>query len=265
MKTFKKILIWIVGLLILYIGVCIIIFFLQEKISFISKRLTSDHQLQFDNKFEELMIPANDGIKLNGALFKADTSNGLIFFLHGSGGNIERYRKSVPKYLSLNYDVFLLDYRGYGKSEGKIKNEKQFFEDVRTAYSFMKTKYKEDNIVIIGFSLGTTLSSMLASENKPRLLVLEGPGYSLIERSKSKLPYLPVSLISKYKFENYMYLKNVKVPVIIYFGSNDDLSGDVRLKQCLKVGDKFIMLEGEGHNDFALNNQYINELSELLK
>jgi hypothetical protein len=89
MKTIRKALIYIGGLIILYLGICLIVYLMQEKIVFKSKKLTSDYQYQFENKFEELFIAAPDGIKLSGVLFKADTSNGLIFFLHGSGGNIQ--------------------------------------------------------------------------------------------------------------------------------------------------------------------------------
>jgi pimeloyl-ACP methyl ester carboxylesterase len=265
MKNVKKVLIWIGGLLVLYLGICLVLYFTQEKFAFKPKKLTSDYQFQFENKFEELFITAPDGIKLSGALFKADTSNGLIFFLHGSGGNIQRYKRSITKYLSLNYDIYLLDYRGYGKSEGRVMNEKQLYDDVRTAYSDMKSKYREEDIVIIGFSLGTIFGSMLASENNPQLLILEAPPYSLVESFKKKLPFLPIYLLSKYKFETYKYLKDVKVPIAIFHGSNDDFSKDLRLKQYLKPGDKFIVLEGEGHSDFALNNLYLNELKELIK
>jgi uncharacterized protein len=265
MKTIKKNLIWIGGLLTLYLGLCFVLYLTQEKFVFKSKKLASDYQFQFENKFEELFITTPDGLKISGVLFKADTSKGLIFFLHGSGGNIERYRKSVPIYLSLNYDIFLLDYRGYGKSEGKMINEKQFYDDINVAYSCMKSKYKEENIVIIGFSLGSTAGSMIASKNNPKLLVLEGAPFSIIGSFEKKFPFLPISLLAKYKFETYKNVRDTKVPIALFFGSEDDLSKEKRWSQYLKPNDKLTILEGEGHNDFALNNQYINELRELLK
>jgi alpha-beta hydrolase superfamily lysophospholipase len=268
MKIVRRVLIWIGGFLILYMSICLVIYFMQERMVFNPKKLASDYKFQFENEFEELFIAAPDGIKLSGALFKADTSKGLIFFLHGSGGNIERYRSSVPKYLSLNYDLFLLDFRGFGKSDGNIKSEKQYFDDVSNAYDYMKSRYNEENIIIIGFSQGNVSAAMLASKNKPRLLILEGSRYSTLAQAKKDYPFLPISIILKYKFETYKYIQDTKVPISIFHGSDDDAvnpNDALKLKQHLKPGDHLTILDGEGHNDFATNDQYLNELRILLK
>jgi pimeloyl-ACP methyl ester carboxylesterase len=268
MKTLKRVLILIGGFMILYLGICLFFYISQEKLVFRPKKLAPDYKFQFESKFEELFITAPDGIKLSGVLFKADTSKGLIFFLHGSGGNIERYRNSAPKYLSLNYDLFILDYRGFGKSEGKIKSEQQYFDDVSAAYNYMKCRYNEENIIIIGFSQGNVSAAMLASKNKPRMLIIEASRYSTLAQAKKDYPFLPVSIILKYKFETYKYIKETKVPISIFHGSNDEevpLNDAFRLKQNLKPEDHLIILDGEGHNDFATNDQYIKELGFMLK
>ncbi len=198
----------------------------------------------------------------------ADSSKGLIFFLHGSGGNIERYKNIIPIYIDLNYDIFLLDYRGYGKSEGKIKSERQFFDDVNIAYTQMKSIYSEENIVVIVFSLGTVPAAKIASENNPKLLILEGGYYNPFESAKNRIPILPISIIMKYKFETYKYIIDTKIPIAIFHGNKDDavdFSNSVRLKQHLKPNDRVTILDGEGHHDFASNHQYIKEIKELLE
>lgn len=268
MKNSKKIALWILGFFILYLGVCIFMYFIQERFIFHPKKLPSDHEFPSEANFEEITINTPDGIKLNGLIVKADSSKGLIFFLHGSGGNVIRYKNSVPIYNSLNYDIFLLDYRGYGKSEGKIKSEKQFFDDVRLAYSQMKSRYNEEDIVIIGFSLGTVPAAKIASENKPKLLVLEGGFYNPFESAKKRVPILPISIIMKYKFETYKYVIDTEIPIAIFHGNKDnvvDYSNAIRMKQHLKPNDQVTILEDEGHYDFAPCEQYINELKELIK
>ena len=243
-------------------------YFIQEKFIFHPKKLPSHHEFPSNKNFEEITVNTPDGIKLNGLLVKSDSSRGLIFFLHGSGGNISRYKNSVPIYNNLNYDIFLLDYRGYGKSEGKIKNEKQFFDDVRLAYHQMKSRYNEENIVIIGFSLGTVPAAKIASENNPRLLVLEAGFYNPFESAKKRVPILPVSIIMKYKFETCKYVIDTDIPIAIFHGDKDDVvdySNAIRMKQHLKPNDKVTILHGEGHKDFASCEQYIYELSELIE
>lgn len=267
MKTKNKILVWIGGFIILYIGVCIGFYSIQESFYFHLKKLPKDHVFQSEKDFKELTINTTDGYKLNGVLVKSDSSRGLILFLHGSGGNINKYfihnRDSI--YTDLGYDIFLLDYRGYGKSEGKINNEKQFTDDLDCVYSLMKNMYEEEDIVMIGFSLGTFAASYLASKNNPKLLVMESAFFSGEELNKKRFFFLPVSLLSKYKLETYKYVKDTKAPIAFFFGSLDYLSFDKRWHNLLKPGDKVTILEGEPHVDFAHNKQYIDELQTLLR
>jgi len=264
MKALRRVLIWIGGFVILYLGVCLVFYLAQESFGFNFQKVPPNHIFQCDKNFTELSIKTLDGFNLNGVLIKADTSKGLILFLHGSGGNIDRYIKSVPIYAQLGYDLFFLDYRGYGKSEGKMKNEKQFTEDLDCVYAYMKTMYEEKNIVIIGFSMGTFAGSYIASKNNPKFLVLESPPYWIAEQFIKKYFFLPISLLTKYKFETYKYARITKTPIAVFFGSEDE-ANDERWHQILKPGDKLTILEGEGHNDYAFNSQYINELEVLLK
>ena len=181
---------------------------------------------------------------------------------------MERYRQSIPHYAQLDYDILFLDYRGYGKSDGTLNSEDQFFEDVETVYSELRSIYNEGNVVIIGFSIGTVPAAMLASRNNPKLLVLEAPHYSYLEKAKKKIPILPISLIMKYKFETYRFVEQTKSPIIIFHGEKDevnDYKNSLKLKQHLKSNDRVIILKNESHRDFAENKEYLEALKEILK
>ena len=93
----------------------------------------------------------------------------------------------------------MLDYSGYGKSEGSIEGQTQLFEDVQKAYDEMKRKYKEESIVVLGYSVGTGLATKLASDNHPKLLILQAPYYSLTDMVRHTYPVIPTFLL-KYKF-----------------------------------------------------------------
>src|SRR6187402_597718 len=99
---------------VLYILVCGLLYFFQEKIIFHPQKLNKEYVFQFDQKFEEKNIKTEDGIILNGLLFRADSSKGLIFYLHGNAGSLDAWGVVADTYTPLHYDVFLLDYRGYG-------------------------------------------------------------------------------------------------------------------------------------------------------
>ncbi len=254
-------------ILVVYILLCLILYFLQEKIIFQPEKLDKYHQFIFREPFEEITIKAKDGVLLNGLLFKADTSKGLIFYLHGNAGSLKSWGEVAKTYTDLKYDVFMLDYRGYGKSEGSISSQNQIFEDVRTAYHLIKMRYSENKIVVLGYSLGTGPATKLASEDNPKLLILQAPYYSLTEAMKDNLPFIPTFLL-KYKFATNEYLKSCKMPIVIFHGDQDEIfpyTSSVRLKAFLKPTDRFFTLKGQSHNGITENEIYRNELRKLLQ
>ena len=112
--------------LLFYFLLCLTLFFLQEKLIFFPEKLPKHFKFKFDGNFEELTIETKDHALLNGVLFKAENSKGLIFYLHGNAGSINSWGEVFKTYTDLQYDVFLLDYRGYGKSEEASGTRKNY-------------------------------------------------------------------------------------------------------------------------------------------
>src|SRR4030095_1403906 len=113
-------------LVVACVVLCIILFVFQEKLIFLPQKLDKNFKFAFDQKFQEINIPAKDGKLLSGLLFTSDSSKGLIFYLHGNAGSLNNWGSVAKRYTDLKYDVFMLDYRGYGKSDGSIQNQRQF-------------------------------------------------------------------------------------------------------------------------------------------
>lgn len=154
--------------------------------------------------------------------FKADTSKGLIFYLHGNAGSLKSWGEIAKTYTSLHYDLFILDYRGYGKSEGTISSEAQLYKDVHVVYNNLKTKYDENKIIVLGYSIGTGPATELAAANHPKLLILQAPYYSMTDLMKHNYPIIPAFLL-KYKFETNKNIRNCKMPIVIFHGDNDEV------------------------------------------
>ncbi|MEK6615079.1 MAG: alpha/beta fold hydrolase [Bacteroidota bacterium] len=252
--------------LILYIIVCGLLFVFQEKLIFYPQKLNKNYQFSFDQKFIETTIKTNDGIVLNRLLFKADSSKGLIFYLHGSVGSLSSWGKFAKTYTDLGYDVFMPDYRGYGKSEGSINGQGQFFQDLQTVYNELKTKYAEDKIIVLGYSVGTGLASKIASTNKPKLLILQAPYYSLPDMMQHTYPIIP-TFILKYKFETYAYNKDCEMPIIIFHGNQDEVvyyGSSLSLKEQFKQQDTLITLNGQGHDGITDNEEYRTAIRKIL-
>lgn len=254
-------------LAILYVALCGGFYFFQEKLLFHPEKLSVDYKFRFKHSFEEVNIRADDSILINGLLFKVDKPKGLIFYLHGNAGALNGWGTIAELYTDLNYDFYILDYRGFGKSGGAINGQEQLFADIQLTYDEMKKRYDEKDIVIMGYSIGTGLATQLASKNNSRLLVLHAPYYSMQRVIKEYCPILPSFLI-RYKLETYKYIAQCKMPVIIYHGKEDELLKYDNSEELLQVmdsnKDQLITLAGQKHNGITNNSQYRNDIRFLL-
>ncbi len=251
----------------IYCAICIILYFFQEKLIFFPEKLANEYKFEFNQNFEELNFKTADNNKLNGILFKSDSSKGLIFYLHGNAGSLRSWGEIAKTYTGLNYDLFMLDYRGYGKSESFINSEKQFYTDIQLVYDSLKKKYTESRIIILGYSIGTGPATKLASTNNSKLLILQAPYYSLKDMMQHNYSLVP-TFILKYSFETNRFLKECKMPVIIFHGNKDEViyyESSLKLKELFKKKDTLITLSGQGHNGMSENPEYLIEIEKILR
>jgi uncharacterized protein len=264
----KKILLKIAKIIVaVYVLICVLLYFFQEKVIFFPEKLDSNYQFDFIQKFEEIKIETPDKGRIDGLLFKTGKPKGLIFYLHGNAGSLKTWGKVAEAYNYFNYDVFMPDYRGYGKSEGNIGSEKQLYADIQAAYDKLKSRYNEKDIIILGYSIGTGPAAKLASGNKPKMLILQAPYYSLTDMMQQHYPVIP-TFILKYKFETNLYLKKCTMPVVIFHGDRDQVIGyssALKLKKLFKSADTLITLKGQGHNGMTDNPDYIDAIGKLLE
>jgi pimeloyl-ACP methyl ester carboxylesterase len=254
-------------LLIFYVLICVGLYFFQEKLLFFPDRLHKTYKYSFARPFEELFIKTKGGNLLNALLFKTDSAKGLVFYLHGNAGSLNNWGDVARRYTALDYDVFMLDYPGFGKSEGAIKSETQLFDAIQSAYDKVKEQYHEDSIVVLGYSIGTGPAAHLAATNHPGLLILQAPYYSLTDMMRHTYPIIPTFLL-KYKFRTNEYLKNCKMPVVIFHGDQDEIiyyGSSLKLKEEIKTGDTLITLKGQGHNGMTENPEYLAAIQTVLR
>ena len=262
-----KILSTIAILLLGYGLLCLVVYYIQESMIFLPTKLPADYPYEFDSDYEELSVVTQDLTVLNGLLFTTDSSQGLIFYLHGNAGALDSWGSVAPVYNHLNYDIFILDYRGYGKSEGSISSEQQFYNDVQMAYNELRNRYQESDIIVLGYSLGAAAAAKLATDNKPKRLILQAPYYSMLDLKAKLYPYLP-DFILKYRFETYRFLDSTKVPVTIFHGDQDEViyyGSSLKLQEHLKATDKLITLPGQYHNGISDNPEYREQLKNILQ
>ncbi len=249
----------------LYVLCCAIIFFAQEKLLFYPTKLPKEYTFRFDNEFEEVNLKVDNNIALNALLFKAKIRKGVVLFLHGNGGAIHSWGEGANLYIENGYDVLYLDYRGYGKSDGKIISESQLIDDAQIAYDYLKQNYDEDKIIISGTSIGTGIATKIAANNNPRKLILTSPYYSLKSLVKEKIKVIP-GFVIKYQLKTSAFLKQTKCPVIIFHGDSDQViphHHSLKLKEDFPQIDLHL-LKNYGHNNLTQSDAYVKKMSEIL-
>jgi pimeloyl-ACP methyl ester carboxylesterase len=267
MKKLKKILFIILKVIIgLYLVICIIFLLFQEKLIFIPEKLSVDYVFNFNKDFEEISIEVEEDIVLNGAIFKSQEPRGLVFYLHGNGGSLRTWERASKPYTDSDYDLFIIDYRGYGKSDGKIKSQKQLYLDMQTAYQEMCKRYNEEDIIVLGYSLGTGIAAKIASTNKPKSLILLAPYYNLHWALRQLYPYLPGFLL-RYNLKTNIYIKDCEMPIYLVHGNKDQLfnyKASVKLNLVNPEWSKLKILDGLGHQDLANDTIFVEEIMSIL-
>jgi uncharacterized protein len=250
---------------IAYAGFLGALYFKQERLIFPVRRLPADFQFQFDQRFEEVRIPV-PGATLHALHFMQDQPRGLVFFLHGNVGNLETWTTGLDFYRRVNYDLFIIDYRGYGKSTGTIESEAQLEADVRAAWDAIAPRYRGKPIVIYGRSLGTGLAAKLASEVDAQLLILVSPYTSLAASAKEAYPLAPEWLL-KYPLRTDEVIGRVKMPIVLIHGSSDrkiPVAHSQRLAALAHAPVELIVVDGAGHDDIHRFPAYLDSLAARL-
>ncbi len=263
---YTKIKLWLFTLIGLYLVVCVILYFLQEKLLFHPTKLQQDYRFHFDIPFEEINLTTKGNVLLNLLHFKSTNTRGAVLFLHGNGGAIHDWGQGAGLYVQNNYDVLYLDYREYGKSGGKIESEAQLVSDAQLAYDYLKKYFLDNQIIISGTSMGTGMATQIAAQNSPAKLLLNSPYFSLKSLIREKVKIIPNTII-KYKFDTATHLEKVKCPVFIFHGNVDTL---IPIKHSHKLKEKYPEIElntlnNSGHNDITLNRNYMERMNEILQ
>lgn len=258
----------LIAIVIILLIISIILYILQDKIIFHAEKLPANFKFSFKGDFEEINLTTPDKQTLNGLLFKTDNPKGVVLFFHNHSGNIEHWNRFATYINHLKYDALLMDYRGYGKSSGSY-NEKVMFKDAKLWYDFTKSIYNEELITLYGRGIGGTFATYVASLNIPKCLILESPMYDLIFTSKYHYPYIPFKgIISKYKFETFAYIQDVKCKIYIIHG---ELNSLVNYRNSIKLqklaGDNVdLLLIPDGNNYNLVNHKvYLDKINEILQ
>jgi len=257
----------VLAVVVVYLVISVLLYYLQDFFLFKPEKLPEDFMFSYENQVvEEYNISTRDGATINGLHFKVEKPKGAVLYLKGNSKSIKGWGKFAVDFTRHNYDVIMVDYRGFGKSTGRI-NENAIKHDLQFIYNKIKERIDEKYIILYGCSLGSGFATKLASTNNPRMLILDAPYYSLVNVTKRYMPFMPLSVILKYPMPTYKWLKYVDCPVHIIHGTNDKLipfNSSVKLSKIKPNSTRLWPIIDGGHKNLNNFESYHKILSEII-
>ena len=228
-------------------------------------------------EYDDVIFRTGDGLNLNGWFVPGkkpspDADLHTLLWFHGNAGNINHRLENIKMlHERVPVNVFIIDYRQYGRSEGKI-SEKGTYIDAGAALAHLHSRKEinQEKIIFFGRSLGSAVAVELALKEKCRALILETPFTSILEMGKKLYPFLPVSLLLKTKYDSLSKIRNIKVPILIMHGDKDDLvpfEHGKRLYDMANEPKEFYTIPGAGHNDTHIvgGDEYFDVIRNFVK
>lgn len=208
--------------------------------------------------FEDVRIPTADGVTLAAWWVPAAPLRGVVLLFHGNAGSIADRIMYLPHFHAMGYAVLLVDYRGYGESTGK-PSEQGTYLDAQAAWQWLTVArgIKPGDIVLVGESLGGAVAAELAARVQPRALVLVSTFTSVPDLGSEIYPWLPVRLISRYRYDTLAHVRNYRGPVLIAHSREDEIVPFAHGERLIAAapGDKAMLEMRGGHNDSFLFSQ----------
>jgi len=235
----------------------------QEILIFHPVPLAADYEFNQPDVVE--LALAMDGAMLSALHLRLPNPKGIVFYLHGNAGNLTEWFADTSVYRQSNFDLFMIDYRGYGKSTGRIRSEAQLRADVAAAWQRIAPRYPAGHKVILGRSLGTALAARLAAEVRPDLTILVSAYWSMTELSRRHFPLWPTALV-RYPLETFRDVARIDGPVLLLHGGRDALipfAHSVRL-QAVARSAELVGIAAAAHNDVEDFAEYRRAIAERL-
>jgi len=220
--------------------------------------------------FEDVLFKTKDGLALNGWFYPAAINSprvGWVFLVcHGNAGNISHRLELCRTLLHTGANVFVFDYRGYGRSQG-WPSEEGTYQDAQAACQWLRKKgFRGSRVVVYGESLGGAVGAELASREEVGALILLSTFTSISDLGAELFPWLPVRFLAKIRYETCRKLPHLKIPVLVMHSRNDSLVGFRHAERNFAAANEpklFCELNG-GHNEALADAQPLSSGLESL-
>jgi hypothetical protein len=222
--------------------------------------------------FEDVYFTARDGVRLNGWFIPYPTAQTTLLWFHGNAGNISHRAQNIKLlHDKVKINIFIFDYRGYGRSEGEI-SEQGTYIDGAAAIDFLRRQYnvQPKQLVLFGRSLGAAVAAEMATRVESLALILESPFVSVPEMARAVFALIPLGPFLSTQYNNLEKVRRIKSPLLVLHGDRDEVvpySQGQKVFAAAPYPKKFYTITGAGHNDTYIvgGDTYFAALSETIE
>jgi fermentation-respiration switch protein FrsA (DUF1100 family) len=219
---------------------------------------------------EDVHFQAEDGIHLHGWYVPSPDARATLLWFHGNAGNITHRLQNIKMLEPLKLNIFIFDYRGYGKSKGQ-PNEKGIYMDSQAAYDFLMQEKKTppEKLILFGRSLGGVFAVDVATKNPAAGLILESVFTTAQDMAKAMFPILPIGWALSSKLDNVNRVSKLKLPKLFLHGDRDSVVPFELGRQVFSAAaepKEFYEIKDAGHNDtiFAGGTRYFATIDKFI-
>jgi hypothetical protein len=266
-KTMLKLLLTILLLCLVGYGVLVaLVYTFQERLVYFPPRPLVQNPAAAGYYYEDVWLQTADGVRLHGWFIPAKDARATLLFFHGNASNISHLMLEVTSFHAMGLNTLLIDYRGYGQSEGQ-PNEAGTYRDAAAAWRYLteERQIPAAEIIVVGRSLGGGVAAWVAETYSPRALVLESTFTSLPDVGAQSYPLLPVRLLSRNHYPTIERLPRLTLPVLILHSRDDDIipfSHGQQLYAAAREPKSFVAMRGNHNAGFQISSRLYRDAWE---
>ncbi|WP_018862356.1 MULTISPECIES: alpha/beta hydrolase [unclassified Thioalkalivibrio] len=260
--------------LVLLVGYALIVglvYLTQDRLIYMPSSNVIGNPSNIGLEYEDVALETEDGVQLHGWYLPGPADDApVLLFLHGNAGNIGHRLESLEQFHHLGLAVLIIDYRGYGQSQGR-PDEEGTHQDARAAWNWLREhlEYEPDEIVLFGRSLGAAVAARLAETKNPAAVILEAAFTSAADLGAEIYPWLPVRALIRHEYDVLGRVGAIEAPLLLAHARDDEIvpfAHSERLLEASGDGARLMKMDG-GHNDAfrATGPRYTEGLREFLE
>jgi fermentation-respiration switch protein FrsA (DUF1100 family) len=223
-------------------------------------------------EFEDVFFATRDDVRLNGWFIPHREARSTLVWFHGNAGNISHRVENIKLlHDKVKINIFIFDYRGYGRSEGRVSEEGTYL-DGEAALDYVRERLdvKPKKIVLFGRSLGAAVAAEMANRYDSQGLILESPFVSIREMARVVFPLLPIGPLLQTRYDVREKIRKIKTPLLVLHGDRDEVVPFAQGKMVFDAAPepkKFFTIAGAQHNDTYLvgGDSYFQQLQIFIE